>query len=185
VLKVFQESEGVVQAGTPLIELGDPAALEIVVDVLTSDAVNIAAGAKVTIGAWGGPPLPARVRMVEPSAFTRLSALGVEEQRVNVLIDLDGPHADWEALGDGYRVEANIVVWEADSAITVPASSVFRHDKEWAVYRIVDHRAVLTPIVIGHRNAQVVEVMSGVEADTTVVLHPTDRVKDGVEVVGR
>lgn len=185
VLTVIQQSEGVVQAGTALVELGDPAALEIVVDVLTSDAVSIEPGARVTIDAWGGPPLPARVRMVEPSAFTRLSALGVEEQRVNVVIDLDGAHADWATLGDGYRVEARIVVWEAADVLTVPASAVFRHDKSWAVYRIVDNKAVLTVVEIGHRNAQVVEIVSGIELPASVVQHPSDRIVDGVEVVAR
>ncbi len=185
VLKVIQESEGVMQPGAALLELGDPAALEIVVDVLTSDAVTIEPGARVTIDSWGGPPLPARVRMLEPSAFTRLSALGVEEQRVNVVVDLDGKHDDWAALGDGYRVEAKIVVWEGTDAVTVPASSVFRHEKSWAVYRVVEGRAVLTVLEIGHRNSRRVEVTAGIIPPASVIRHPTDRVSDGVVVAPR
>lgn len=185
VLKVIQENEGVIQAGTPLLELGDPAALEIVVDVLTSDAVSIKPGAKVRIDAWGGHALPGRVRLIEPSAFTRLSALGVEEQRVNAVIDLDGTREDWGGLGDGYRVEAKIVIWESDDVLTVPASAVFRQDKSWAVYRIQDNRAVLTTIEIGHRNATSIEVLSGLDLPASVLLHPSDRITDGIEVAPR
>src|SRR5690606_19764410 len=121
----------------------------------------------------------------EPSAFTRLSALGVEEQRVNVVIDLDGTHADWATLGDGYRVEAKIVVWESPEVLRVPASAGFRHEKSWAVYRVVEGKAVLTLVEIDHRNAQVVEVVSGIELPASVVQHPSDRIVDGVEVVQR
>lgn len=182
VLRLIQESEGVVQAGAPLLELGDPRALEIVVDVLTSDAVRIQPGARVTIDRWGGAPLPARVRKVEPSAFTRVSALGVEEQRVNVVIDLD---AHEEALGDGYRVEAHIVVWEAAEVVRVPASAVFRHEAGWAVYRVEGGIARLTTVEIGQRNGKQVEIRRGLEPPATLVLHPSDRIRDGVAAVAR
>jgi HlyD family secretion protein len=185
VLRLIQNSEGVVQAGTPLIELGDPSALEVVVDVLTSDAVDVRPGAKVSVDRWGGKALAAQVRMIEPSAFTRLSALGVEEQRVNVIIDLDGTRDDWAALGDGYRVEAKVVVWESDDVLAIPASAVFRHDKSWAVYRVVDNKAVLTPLEIGHRNALSVEVTAGIELPASVIAQPSDRVQNGLEVVAR
>jgi HlyD family secretion protein len=185
VLKVMQKSEGVVQPGTPLLELGDPQALEIVVDVLTSDAVKIQPGAKVTVDRWGGTPVEARVRMVEPSAFTRLSALGVEEQRVNVVIDLIAPKKQWATLGDGYRVEAHIVVWQSGDAVHVPASAVFRHDDAWAVYRVEGELARLQPVTIGERNGREVQIVEGIEPPAKVVVHPSDRIQDGVAIKAR
>jgi HlyD family secretion protein len=185
VLEVLNKSEGVVQPGTPLLELGDPNALELVVDVLTSDAVKIRPNARVTIDRWGGPAVEGRVRLVEPSAFTRLSALGVEEQRVNVVIDLVAPRESYRALGDGYRIEAHIVVWQSDDALRVPASAVFRHDDGWAVYRVDGTIARLSPVALGERNAREVQIVEGLEAGARVVLHPSDRVRDGVEVVAR
>ena len=185
VLKVLHKSEGVVQAGTPLIELGDPQALEIVVDVLTSDAVDVRTGAEVEVVEWGGAPLAARVRSVEPSAFTRLSALGVEEQRVNVVIDLVAPRETWSALGDGYRVKAQIVTHRTTASLQVPSSAVFRHDSGWAVFRVTGGRARLTPVELGLRTPLRVEIVQGVNDGERVVLHPSDRVRDGVEVAAR
>lgn len=186
VLKVIQRSEGAVQPGTPLLEVGDPQALEIVVDVLTSDAVHITPGTRVLIERWGGEhALAAHVRLVEPSAFSRVSALGVEEQRVNVVIDLDEPVERWTALGDGYRVEARIVVWRRDEVLRAPASSVFRHGDGWAVFRRVGTLAKLTPIEAGRRNALQIEVTSGLSDGDEVIVHPSDRVLDGVEVTER
>ena len=185
ILKVMQTSEGVVQAGAPLLELGDPQALEIVVDVLTADAVLITPGATVTVDRWGGDSLDARVRLVEPSAFTRLSALGVEEQRVNVVVDLIAPRETWSSLGDGYRVEAHIVVWEGDSVVKLPASAVFRQDGSWAVYRVEGEVAHLQLVEIGQRNGREVQILKGVEAGARVIIHPSDRIVEGVKVVGR
>jgi HlyD family secretion protein len=186
VLRVLQQSEGVVQPGSPLLELGDASALEVVVDVLTSDAVRIKPSARVVIERWGGEkPLRAHVRSVEPSAFTRISALGVEEQRVNVIIDLDDPPSTWAALGDGYRVEARIVTAEAPNALRVPASAVFRHGEQWALYVVRDDRAQLVSIEIGARNDEHFEVTRGLSAGQSVVLHPGDRVADGVRVQRR
>ncbi|MDD9938632.1 MAG: HlyD family efflux transporter periplasmic adaptor subunit [Myxococcales bacterium] len=186
VLKVFRQSEGVVQPGTPLVEVGDPAALEIVVDVLTSDAVSIEPGTTVRIERWGGErPLRAHVRLVEPSAFTRISALGVEEQRVNVVVDLDEPHTTWQALGDGYRVESRIVVWQGDDILTAPASAVFRRGDGHAVYRHEGGLAKLVPVRVGRRNAHRVQILEGLEVGDRVIAHPSDRVADGVEVVQR
>jgi HlyD family secretion protein len=185
VLKLLHKSEGAVQPGTPLLELGDPSALELVTDVLTSDAVAIAPGAHVVVDRWGGPPVEGRVRLVEPSAFQRLSALGVEEQRVNVVIDLVAPRDAWKALGDGYRVEAHITVWQSDAAIQVPASAVFRSDAGWAVYRVDGERARLQPVTIGHRNDHVVEIADGLTPGARVVVHPSDRVRDGVAIAPR
>jgi HlyD family secretion protein len=186
VLSVFRESEGVVRSGAPLLEVGDPQALEIVVDVLTSDAVGIRRGADVIIDRWGGErPLKGHVRTVEPSAFTRVSALGVDEQRVNVIIDLDDPPEVWAELGDGYRVEARIVVHEALEVVKVHDSAVFRHGDGWAVYRVDDRKAVLTPIEIGARNGLEVEVVAGLKPDMLVIAHPGDQVEDGRSVRSR
>jgi HlyD family secretion protein len=186
VLKVFQESETVVAPGQTLIEVGDTAELEVIVDVLTRDAVHIAPGASVTIERWGGDrPLAAHVHRVEPSAFTRLSALGVEEQRVNVIIDLDDPPAEWAALGDGYRVEVAITVWAADDVLSVPVSAVFRHGDAWAVYVDQGGVAKLTPVEVGRRNQDRAQIVSGLDAGARVVVHPSDRVTDGVELLAR
>ncbi|NUP12389.1 MAG: efflux RND transporter periplasmic adaptor subunit [Polyangiaceae bacterium] len=185
ILNVLNRSEGAVQPGTALVEVGDPRALEIVIDVLTSDAVKIKPGALVTIDRWGGEPIEGRVRLVEPSAFTRLSALGVEEQRVNAVIDLAAPVEQWGTLGDGYRVEAHIRVWHDDAALKVPASAVFRHQDGWALYRVDGKIARLQPVTIGERTARDVQILQGMDAGMQVVLHPSDRVRDGVEIVAR
>jgi HlyD family secretion protein len=182
VLKIIQQSEGVVQAGTALLELGNPRALEIAVDVLTSDAVRIRPGAPVSIERWGGEPLSGHVRMIEPSAFSRVSALGVEEQRVNAIVDVDAPYERWMALGDGYRVETRIVVWEASDVLAVPASAVFRHGDEWAAYAVEGEVAHLHKVTLGQRDALRVQIVAGLEDGQRVVLHPSDRVVDGVRV---
>ncbi len=183
VLRVMQRSEGAVQAGTPLLELGDPKALELVVDVLTSDAVNIGPGAKVHVERWGGERLEGMVRLVEPSAFTRLSSLGVEEQRVNAIIDLRTPYEKWSELGDGYRVEARIIVWQADQVLKVPSSAVFRQDDGWAVFVDQEGLASLKKEEIGRRSGLEVQIISGLEPGDRVVTHPSDRVTDGVKIV--
>lgn len=186
VLRVIQESAGVVQAGASLLELGDPGALEIAVDVLTSDAVRIPIGARVTLDRWGGgEALEGRVRIIEPSAFTQVSALGVEEQRVNVLIDLDTPRERWAALGDGFRVEARIVVSEVEGVLIVPSTAVFRLDEGWAVMVAREGVATRVPIETGARNGVEVEVRAGLEEGDEVIVHPSDRVTDGVAVVRR
>ncbi len=185
VLRVLRESEGVVAAGTPLVEVGDPAALEIVVDVLTSDAVRVRPGALTIIDAWGGPALEGRVRRVEPSAFTRLSALGVEEQRVNVLIDIVSPRSRWEDLGDGYRVEAHLVVWDRPNVVKAPASAVFRHGDGWALFRVDGNIARITAVDIGERTGREVEVSGGIASGAQVVVYPSDRVADGARVAQR
>ena len=183
VLRVMHESEGVVQPGTPLLEVGDAAALEIVTDVLTSDAVHVEPGAKVLVDRWGGDRvLNGVVRLIEPSAFTRPSALGVEEQRVNVVVDLTDPHDEWAELRDGYRVETSIIVWSEDDVLHVPSSAVFRHRDGWAAYRINAGVARVVPVETGRRNGLNVQILEGLSPGDTVVVHPSDRVKDGVEV---
>ena len=184
VLRVLREDqEGLVAAGSPLVEIADLSALEITVDILTADAVHIKSGAKTRIVRWGGDgELVGHVRRVEPSAFTRISALGVEEQRVLVIVDIDSPEEEWQSLGDGYRVEVEISVWEGEDVLTAPASSAFRHEGEWAVYAVVDGVAKLTPIEIGHRNDMRVEILGGLGEGSRLVAHPSDRVVDGVKV---
>ena len=185
VLRVLQESEGVVQPGTPLLEVGERDALEVVVDVLTTDAVGIRPGAPVRIERWGGDStLTGHVTRVEPSAFTRISALGVEEQRVNVVIALDRPGAG-AVLGDGYRVEASIVVWEGRDRLLVPGGAVFRQGDGWAAYVDDGGRARLRVIRPGRRNGSEVEVLDGLRPGERVVLYPTDNVADGVRVARR
>ncbi len=180
VLRVHEESARVVAVGTPLLEIGDPSDLEIVVDVLSADAVKIRPGDEMRLVAWGGDePLRARVRRVEPSGFTKLSALGVEEQRVNVIADFVDPPG---ALGDGYRLEARIVVWHGDDVLRAPASAIFRRGGRWHVFAAADGRAQLRPVEIGHRGPDEVEIRSGLEAGDRLVLHPTDRVEDGVRI---
>ncbi len=182
VLKVIQQSEGAVQAGTPLLEVGDPKALEIVVDVLTSDAVNIHPTSPVKIEEWGGDTLEAVVRTVEPSAFTRLSALGVEEQRVNAILDLTAPYDAWSQLGDGYRVEARIEVFRREGALTIPQSALFRHDGSWAVFTVDGNLAHLQPLDVGRRNDTSAEILAGLEEGQTIIVHPNDDVVEGVEI---
>jgi HlyD family secretion protein len=172
-----------VQPGTPLLEIGDPAALEIVVDVLTTDAVGIREGAPVRIERWGsGRVLRGHVHRVEPSAFTRLSALGVEEQRVNVVIDLDATPATGEVLGDGYRVEAAITVLQRPDRLLVPLGGVHRLDEGWAAFVVDQGRARLRKVTIGDRNGSEAEVLDGLREGEHVVLYPTDKVEDGVRV---
>jgi HlyD family secretion protein len=186
VLKVFQESEGVVQGGTPIVEVGDPAALEIVVDVLSQDATRIPNGAPAKIERWGGKtPLNGHVRVVEPSAFTKLSALGVEEQRVNVIIALDEEHDRWATLGDGYRVEARVSVWEGKDVLRVPASAVFRSEEAWATFQVEEGTAVLREVQIGETSGLETEVISGLEEGDIVIAYPSDSVRDGVSVKAR
>jgi HlyD family secretion protein len=186
VLRVLQESEAVIPAGVPLLEVGDPTALEVVVDVLTADAVAITAGAPVTIEAGGGlAPLTGRVRRVEPAAFTRLSALGVEEQRVNVLVDLNGPAARWATLGDGFRVESRILTWQTAQAVLVPAAAAIRSGEGWAVFVVQEGRARRRPIVIGHRNPEQLEALSGIDPGERLVLYPGDRLTEGKAVRAR
>jgi len=183
VLRVFQESVAVVTPGEELLEVGDPTDLEIVIDVLSTDAVRITKGAEVVIEHWGGDePLRASIRLVEPSAFTKISALGVEEQRVNVIADFLSPLEERETLGDGFRVEGRIILWRADDVVRVPASALFRGDETWEVFVVKGGRAERRAVTIGHRNGSVAEILGGLEPGEQVVVHPGDHVEDGVRV---
>jgi HlyD family secretion protein len=186
VFRVFQKSAGVVPAGAPLIEVGDPDALEIVVDLLTTAAVQVRPGTAVEVTGWGGEgPLAGRVRLIEPSGFTKPSALGVDEQRVNVVVVLSDPRERWVALGDGYRVETRMVLWQASDVLKAPQGAVFRHGDGWAVFRIENGRAQLVPVQIGHRGDTEVEILSGLAPGETVAVHPGDRVAPGARVEPR
>ena len=186
VMRRVRESESIVPAGEPLLELADPTDLEIVSDMLSVDAVQIEAGDDVLIDQWGGTTeLRGRVRLVEPSGFMKISALGVEEQRVNIIVDFADVRDAWQTLGDGYRVEVRVIIWERDEVLKVPTSSLFRAGDDWAVYRVVEGRALRQAVDIGQRNGLEAEVLAGLSADDQVVVHPSDAVLDGVATVER
>jgi HlyD family secretion protein len=186
VLKRLRESEAVVPAGEPLVELGDPRRLEIVCDFLSTDAVKIRPGYAVQIDRWGGANVVhGKVRRIEPSGFTKVSALGVEEQRVSVLIDFNDPFEAWKRLGDGYRVEARVVVWQSNEVLKAPTSSLFRQDGNWAVFIAENGRARLRPVEIGQRNGSDAQVLKGLTEGETVIVHPSDTIKNGSRIVAR
>jgi HlyD family secretion protein len=183
VLKRLQESAGVVPAGHPLLEVGDPGRLEVEVEVLSRDAVRIQPGGRVLFERWGGAEvLEGVTRIVEPTGFTKFSALGVEEQRVRVIADLVSPPEAWQRLGDGYRVEARFVVWEREDALTVPSSALFRRDDGWAVFVVEDGRARFRSIRLGQGSGLYSEVLDGLSAGEEVIVHPGDSVDAGVRV---
>lgn len=183
VLKVAQESETVVQGGTPILEIGDPHDLEVVVDVLSTDAVEIVPDAEVAIDNWGGPGvLAGRVRRVEPAAFTKISTLGVEEQRVNVLIDLVSPAKDWIGLGDAYQVDARITVFSRDDATIIPNGALFRTGDQWNVYVVADGRAQLRAVKLLRRSGRAAAVSAGLQPGERVIVYPSDRVAPDVRV---
>ncbi len=183
VLRVFQESAAVVNAGTPLVELGDPSDLEVEVDVLSRDAVKIEPGALVLLEHWGGDHvLHGRVRLIEPSGFTKVSTLGVEEQRVNAIIDLVDPPETRTTLGDGFRVEARIVTAEAKDVLVVPTSALFRVGEKSALFKVVDGVAHQQIVEVGHQNGLEAEIVAGLNEGDQVILHPSDQVEDGVRV---
>ncbi len=180
ILRVLTEDERVVQAGTPILEIGDAQDMEVVAHVLSSDAVQIAPGAKAIITGWGGEDLAARVERVEPSATTRISALGVEEQRVEVRLALEGIPP--QGLGHGFRVTARIAVWEGRNVLQVPIAALMRIGGDWAVYAQEDGRAILRRVTLGARNDMAAAVLSGLEEGAEVILHPSDTVVDGGRV---
>ncbi len=186
VLRVLQESETPVLAGAPLIEVGNPRELEIAADLLSSDAVRIKAGAPVSIEGWGGPhPLAGHVRLVEPFGFTKVSALGIEEQRVTVVIDFDDPPADYLALGHGYRVEVRVVAWKSDDVLKAPAGGLFRVGDQWCAFVLEGGRARLRRVSVGQSNAREFEVVAGLAEHDRIVLHPSDRISDGGRIEPR
>ena len=183
VLHVFQESARAVAQGTPLLEVGDPADLEVIVEMLSRDGAAIAPGAPVVLEQWGGPtPLEGRVRLVEPAAFTKYSALGVEEQRVNVVVDITSPREQWTTLGDNFRVEARVITWKSGSVLKLPVSGLFRQGNAWAAYVVRDGRAALVPVQAGRASGAEIQIVEGLAEGDEVILYPGDRIKDGQRV---
>jgi HlyD family secretion protein len=186
VLKVAQPSEGTLPAGTALLDIGDPARMEIVAELLTTDAVQAQPGRRAVIERWGGPPVQARVRRVEPAAFTKVSALGIEEQRVKVLLDLDEPPQPWQVMGDGFRVTVRIITQSVDDAVLAPVGAVFPFaDGGMAVYRIDAGRARLQAVDVAGRNGGEAWVRSGLQPGQSVVIYPPPSVSDGQRVQAR
>jgi HlyD family secretion protein len=186
VLRVFQESATIVTPGTELLELGDPVDLEVEVDVLSNDAVRVIPGAKVILEHWGGErPLEGVVRLVEPAAFTKVSALGVEEQRVNVIVDLVDPPERRPTLGDGYRVEARIVVWSDAQVQKIPTSALFRDGSIWSVFTVVMDRVEKREVTVGEQNGLEAQILAGLRVGDKIVLHPSDKLDSGTHVAIR
>jgi HlyD family secretion protein len=185
VLRIDQESESVVQAGTPLVELGDPADLEVVADLLSQDAVQVEPGAPVEIADWGGPPLRGEVQRIDPSGFMKTSALGIEEQRVKTVVTITEPRDSWRSLGHDFRVLVRITTGEAEGVPLVPLAALFRRNEKWAVFAVEDGRARLRTLEIGRRNAEFAEVRGGLSPGDDIVLHPSDRVSDDAVVTRR
>lgn len=184
ILRVFQESEAIVNAGTPILEIGDPHTdLEIVAELLSTDAVKVSPGDRVIIDKWGGPePVEGVVDRIEPLGFTKVSALGVEEQRVNTIIAFASGRNDSERLGDGFRVEARIVIWAKEDALKLPASALFRAGDKWAVYKVVDGKAAETVVELGRNNGVDAEIIGGLDEGDSIILYPGGDIADGVRV---
>jgi HlyD family secretion protein len=185
VLKIVQDSEATVPPGTPLVEIGNPLDLEVVADLLSNDAVQIKVDAPVRIDGWGGQPIKGKVVRVDPAGFLKVSALGIEEQRVRVTIDFVDRFESWASLGHDYRVVVHVTTWSAPEALTVPVSALFRKGDHWAVFADDNGLAKTVPVSIGHRNNRIAEVLSGLAAGDRVVLHPSDRIADGKRVAQR
>lgn len=182
ILRLIQESERVVVAGTPLVEIGDPENLELVVELLSVDAVKVREGAMATVEGWGGGPLAAKVTRIEPAGFTKVSALGIEEQRVRTILKLQNAEAVADRLGHEFRVFVKINTYESGNALRVPISALFRKRDQWIVYTVERGRARSVPVEIGQRNTSFAEVRKGVSEGALVVLHPSDRIADHVRI---
>ncbi len=184
ILQIIEESEKPVVAGTGIVEVGDPRNLQIVVDLLSEDAVQVKPGLPAVVEGWGGPPLEAVVRRIEPYGYTKVSALGIDEQRVDVLLDLVDPPEAWSRLGHGYRVDVSIILEDIE-ALSVPIGAVFRIGQEWATFVFEDGRARQRTLKLGARNADKAQVVEGLAENDRVVLHPSDQIADGVRIVSR
>jgi HlyD family secretion protein len=183
VLKIYRESEGVVQPGEPLIDIGDPENLEVKVEVLSADAVKIKPGTPVLFERWGGSStLSGKVRVVEPAGFTKVSSLGVEEQRVLVIVDLTSSDQNEQSLGDGYRLEASFIIWEGKDILQVPASALFRKQEGWAVFVVRNNKALLREVKVGNRTGLAAEILSGLTVGEEVISHPDNSIEGGIRV---
>ena len=186
ILRVLHESEGIIEPGDVLVEIGDTSDLEIVVDFLSIDAVRIKPGQRVMIEHWGGESsLNGVVQKVEPFGYTKVSSLGIEEQRVDVIIDLVDPREQWVSLGHGYQVEARIILWQDDNILKIPLTSLFRENKDWSVFVAEEGRATLKRVEIGKKNAFEAQVLSGVKKGEQVILHPSNQIENGVLIEER
>lgn len=185
-LRRMQQSESILTAGTPLLEIGDPRSLEIVTDLLSADAVRVSVGNEVLIDDWGGPTtLHGKVKRIEPFGFTKVSALGIEEQRVNVIIEFTSPAEEWKSLGHGYRVQTRIIIEKKESVVKVPVSTLFRTGADWTVFVADGGVAHLRPVTLGSRNTLEAEITAGVKEGEQVLIHPSDQVRDGIAVAAR
>lgn len=183
VLAVPHRSEGAVREGEPLVVIGDPRSLEVETDVLSADAVRIRPGSRVLFTRWGGEgALEGKVRTVEPAGFTKVSALGVEEQRVLVIADIVSPRKTWAGLGDGYRLEASFILWEGEGVLQVPSSALFRHGEGWAAFVADGGRARLRPVQVGQRSGRSAQVLSGLSEGASVIVHPSEGIRDGARI---
>lgn len=183
VLRVFREDEGVVSPGSPIVELGNSSEMEMLIDLLSTDAVRVRPGAKVFVEHWGGTGiLEGTVRVIEPAAFLKISALGIEEKRVKIVADFTTPLQQRESLGDGYRFEARIVVAEYQDAATVPSGVLLRDGEKWYVFKVVDGRAKQQSVKIGESNGMDTRILNGVVPEDELILYPTDKIRDGVRV---
>jgi HlyD family secretion protein len=186
ILKIEHKSEGVVNAGEPLLEIGDPSKLEIVADLLSSDAVKVEPGQTVSIENWGGDEkLEGRVRRVEPFGFTKISALGIEEQRVNVIIDFTSPQADWKRIAHGYQVDVRIVLWRGEQVLKIPLTALFRDAKQWSVFIEQQGMAKQRRVGIGYRTGFEAEITEGLHPGERIIVHPSDKIKTDVLIEAR
>lgn len=186
VLSVAQESETIISAGATVAQVGDPRSLEIVLEMLTEDAVKVRAGAEVIIEQWGGASdIKGKVRLVEPYGFTKTSALGIEEQRVNVIVDFDESYENWQHLAHAFKVVARVVWWESPEVVKVPMGALFRQRNRWAVYVVDNGFSRLRNVDVGHSTTREAEVVAGLKEGDTVILHPSDRIRDGARVASR
>lgn len=186
VLRILHKSESIVPVGTALVEIGDPSNLEVNIEMLSTNAVRVKVGDQALIKRWGGSEdISARVRVIEPSGFTKISALGVEEQRVNVILSFTDPIEKWQALGDAFRVEAAIIIDRADNVVKIPLSALFRYNEIWSVFKVVDGTVVLQTVEVARRNDRFAEIKNGLEVGEQIITHPGNSVEGGIRVVKR
>ncbi|PCJ38444.1 MAG: hypothetical protein COA99_11980 [Moraxellaceae bacterium] len=185
VLRILHKSESTVPVGTALMQIGDPADLEVNIEMLSSNAVQVSVGDTALIKRWGGDDINAQVKVIEPSGFTKISALGVEEQRVNVILSFTDPIEKWQSLGDAFRVEAAIIIDRADDVIIVPLSALFRQDEIWSVFKVVDDVVELQQVAVGRRNDRFAEIKRGLKVGERIITHPGNEVAAGVRVEAR
>jgi HlyD family secretion protein len=183
VLRILHKSESIVPVGTPLVEIGDPEDLEAKIEMLSTNAVKVKVGDKALLKNWGGDhDINAVVRTIEPSGFTKISALGIEQQRVNIILNLTDPIEKWKQLGDAFRIEAEIIIDSAENVLVVPLSALFRQNQQWSVYKIVDDVTQLQKVEIGKRNDRYAEIKNGLQENDEIVLYPGNKISDNIKI---